>query len=142
MNTTIKKSSSLKVHHIGLWVSDLTSTGRFYERILGFEKQYAYRLPSEVIQTVFGRKVKCQVAVYRRDEVALELFRPAIEMADAAQAPLIPGVNHFGLQVADSETFCEKAREKGADVIELDRGDHLVYFLRDPDGVLIEIKDK
>ena len=130
------------LHHIGLWVKDLDRSGRFYHDIMGFERQYRYRAPAELIGGIFRRPVGCQVEVYQRDEVRLELFQPDKEMADSDGCPLSPGINHFSLAVPDKIVFCRDAQDKGAELIEVDRGDHKAYFIRDPDGILIEMKDE
>jgi catechol 2,3-dioxygenase-like lactoylglutathione lyase family enzyme len=132
----------MTIHHIGLWVRDLTRSGCFYNQILGFEKRYDYQTPAELMKTVFGRAVNCQVEVLQRDGIRLELFQPDVPVSTALPEPLPAAINHFGLKVDDKASFCRKAREKGADVIEVRRQDHSTFFLRDPDGLLIEIKDE
>lgn len=131
----------MKAHHLGLWVRDLGRSGRFYHDAMGFDQQYHYSAPAKLIGQIFRRPVGCQVQVLQRDEVRLELFQPDEEMVDPESHPLSPGINHFSFKVADKETFCHQAQEKGAEVIEVERGDHIAYFIRDPDGILIEIKD-
>lgn len=132
----------MKVHHVGLWVKDLARAGRFYQQVMGFEKQYGYHAPTDMVRQIFGRDTACDVAVYRREEVTLELFHPDQKMADSEAIPLIPAINHFALKVPDKRAFCREAQGKGAQVIEVTREAHCVYFIRDPEGILIEIKDK
>jgi catechol 2,3-dioxygenase-like lactoylglutathione lyase family enzyme len=132
----------LKVHHVGIWVKDLDRSGRFYGQIMGFEKQHDYRIPAELVLRIFGRDTGCHVEVYRRDEVTLELFQPDQKMEARSSSPLVPTINHFGLLVADKRAFRHQAEERGAQVIEVQREDHCVYFIRDPQGILIEIKEK
>ena len=132
----------LTIHHLGLWVKDLARSDQFYHQIMGFDKQYDYRIPSEIMSRIFGREVACQVAVYRRDEVALELFQPDGKMTDPDQVSLSSGINHFSLKVPDKRVFCQEVKEKGAQLIEVPRGDGCIYFIQDPDGILIEIKEK
>lgn len=132
----------LKVHHLGIWVQDLDRSSWFYGQVMGFEKQYDYQIPAELVRHIFGRDTDCHVEVFRRDEVTLELFRPDEKMEDQSSLPLAPAINHFGLQVADKKTFCKQAEVQGAQVIEVQREDHCVYFIRDPQGILIEIKER
>ena len=137
-----KESVTFRVQHIGLWVTDLDRSSRFYCHVLGFEKQVSYQVSATIVHHIFGQDTACTVEVYRRDGVALELFQPDRKMQVQGPVPLIPGINHFGLEVADKLAFCQEVREKGAQVIEIAREDHQVYFVRDPDGILIEIKEK
>jgi catechol 2,3-dioxygenase-like lactoylglutathione lyase family enzyme len=132
----------LKVHHVGIWVRDLDRSGRFYQQVMGFEKQYGYRIPAEVVERIFGPETDCRVEVYHRDEVSLELFQPDQKIPEHGPHPLAPAINHFGLKVGDKRAFCREVVGKGAQIIEVEREDHSVYFIRDPDGILIEIKDK
>ena len=80
--------------------------------------------------------------VYHRDEVNLELFQPDQKMPHHHTHPLSPTINHFGLKVGDKRAFCREAEGKGARIIEVAREGYSVYFVRDPDGILVEIKDK
>ena len=131
----------LKVHHVGIWVRDLGRSGRFYQEDMGFQKQYDYQIPAELVRRIFGPETGCRVEVYHRDEVNLELFQPDQKMPHRPH-PLSPAINHFGLKVGDKRVFCREAEGRGAQIIEVAREDHSVYFVRDPDGILIEIKDK
>lgn len=132
----------MAVHHLGIWVRDLGRSGEFYDRILGFEKKYDYRLPAELVRTIFGRPVDCQVEVHQRQAVSVELFQPDTAMSANPPDPRAAGINHFSLKVDDTVSFCRRAGEKGAEVLEIPRKDHSVFFLKDPDGILIEIKDQ
>jgi catechol 2,3-dioxygenase-like lactoylglutathione lyase family enzyme len=65
-----------------------------------------------------------------------------VDLTDQATLPLAPAINHFSLTVDNKRAFCARARERGAQVIEVAREDHCVFFIRDPEGILIEIKDR
>jgi len=132
----------IDMHHVGLWVRDLARSGRFYDRILGFEKQYDYQIPAGLMKTIFDRPVDCRVEVHQREEVMLELFQPDIPVSDDPPESPTTGINHFSLMVDDKTAFCRRAREMGADVLEIPRKDHSIFFLKDPDGIRIEIKDQ
>jgi catechol 2,3-dioxygenase-like lactoylglutathione lyase family enzyme len=132
----------LKVHHVGIWVRNLDRSGRFYQQVMGFQKQYGYRIPPQLVRRIFGPETGCRVEVYHRDEVNLELFQPDQKISHHHPQPPSPAINHFGLKVGDKRAFCREAAGKGAQIIEVEREDHSVYFVRDPDGILIEIKDQ
>ncbi|MFC1767067.1 VOC family protein, partial [Candidatus Margulisiibacteriota bacterium] len=56
--------------------------------------------------------------------------------------PNIKFDSHFALFVGDRKEFIEKLKKLGMETIVADRGDgNLVYFTKDPDGVLIELRD-
>ena len=133
---------AVAVHHIGMWVRDLARSGQFYRQIMGFEKKYGYRAPAEIIARIFGHHTDCLVEVYQRDDVRLELFCAEEPVTTPDAAGVSPAINHFSLKVADKLSFCEQAKKKGASVIKVDRGDHVICFLLDPDGIRIEIKEE
>ncbi len=123
----------MKVHHIGIWASDIGAAGEFCKNVLGLEKEREYEAPAEIMRAIFGTEEPCKIQVYGGSEVRVEIF-------DAAGRTK-SGINHFSLSVGDREGFCAQAKAKGVEVIEVWREDHPVYFLKGPDGVLIEIKD-
>ncbi len=123
----------MRIHHIGIWASDRLKTKEFCEKVLGLKKEREYEAPADLMQTVFEYGKPCKIEVYSEGESRIEIFH--------AEDEGLIGINHFSVSVGDRQEFCARAKTLGADVIEVRRGDHLVYFVRDPGGVLLEIKD-
>jgi catechol 2,3-dioxygenase-like lactoylglutathione lyase family enzyme len=123
----------MKVHHVGVWASDASAARGFYEGVMGFEKEREYEVPVELMSGIFGIDRSCKVEVFARDSARVEVFY--VHGTD------LSGINHFSLSVGDRVEFFERARASGADCLRLMRGDHPVYFIRDPSGLLVEIKD-
>jgi catechol 2,3-dioxygenase-like lactoylglutathione lyase family enzyme len=123
----------MKVHHVGVWASDGSATRQFYEGVMGFEKEREYEVPIELMSTIFGIDRSCKVEVYAKDTARVEVFD--VNGTD------LSGINHFSLSVGDRVGFFRRAKASGADCLEVKRGDHPVYFIRDPSGLLVEIKD-
>ena len=123
----------MKVHHIGIWAIDMEETCSFYGERLGFEKEREYEVSAELMKQIFGTEKPCRIQVYKKGDTRVEIF----DDGDKHQSVM----NHFSISVGDRKKYFDDAKAKGADVIEVWRGDHPVYFLKDPAGTLIEIKD-
>lgn len=117
--------SGFPLDHIVILASDHEASLRFYEVVLvalGFVRERGH---------MFGR-----------DGLFFDV-RPA-SATKAARARGDPGVDHFGFVAASREQVDELAAlgrtlgEGVVRVIEFDDGDYSV-FLRDPDGVRIEV---
>jgi catechol 2,3-dioxygenase-like lactoylglutathione lyase family enzyme len=123
----------VKIHHIGIWSSNRSKTEELCERTLGLASEREYEAPAELMQAIFGYGKPCKIQVYSDGETRIEVFY--------AEDEGLAGINHFSVTVGDKREFCAKAKDAGADVIEVRRDSHLVYFIRGPGGLLIEIKD-
>ncbi|MCA9653836.1 MAG: VOC family protein [Myxococcales bacterium] len=117
--------STFALDHIVILATDLEASLRFYERVLGplgFVRERDH---------LFGR-----------DGLYFDL-RPA-STADEPRSRGRPGVDHLGFVASSREqvdALYEVGRSLGPEVarrIEFDDGDYSV-FLRDPDGVRIEL---
>jgi len=126
-----------KFHHTAITVSNVEKSLNFYKKF-GFEK---------VAQWQSNDKSK-RIIHLKLDDFYLELFwqkdnKPAPESTQNLETDLaIRGVKHFGLSV-DS---IEKAREKilnGGLAVEISitdgKTDVKYFFIKDPDGILLEI---
>jgi catechol 2,3-dioxygenase-like lactoylglutathione lyase family enzyme len=131
------------VNHIGLAVTDLARSRRFYEEVLGFT--YRNEVKPHDAATAKLLAIEAPVgltAVYlERDGWVLELLsyerdgnpprrdRPMNE----------PGLTHISVSVDDVDATCASAVEFGGEVLH-DRGFRgMVEMIRDPDGQLIEV---
>jgi lactoylglutathione lyase len=119
----------MKWYHLGIKAKDSEASIRFYRDILGLD----------IIDTVeiWGKKF----TFVGNDTIQIE-----IEQANPGDAQADPssmtGLNHFSVVVDDIHGFVKEARVKSADVL-MDpfnpRPDRLTTFIKDPDGVLIQV---
>lgn len=143
---TTAYSCSMIVNHVGLCVSDLQPSLRFYEG-LGFEHDTTRDLqpPDAVTGQLLGIEPPVGLtAVYlRRDEFTLELlhYRRPDNPAPGARPMNQPGLTHLSFTVGDLDATIEQVRALGGEVVESSNIGPAV-MVRDPDGQLLELLRK
>jgi lactoylglutathione lyase len=127
---------------IGLAVTDLGRSRRFYEDLLGFtyERQLvpADRPTSKLLRVESPANL---TAVYLKlDGFVLELLHFEREgNPPSRERPMNePGLTHLSVNVADLRTVVECVPEYGGTVL-TDTDVGVAVFIRDPDGQLIEL---
>lgn len=130
------------VNHVGLCVSDLARSRRFYEEALGFTFERDLRPPDELTAPLLGLDAPVGLsAVYLRlGEFVLELLH-----YDRAGNPRSrprpfnePGLTHLSLTVADRSRTLALVAELGGEVLQ-ESDIELAIMVRDPDGQMIEL---
>jgi catechol 2,3-dioxygenase-like lactoylglutathione lyase family enzyme len=125
-------------NHIGLFSPNPEELIAFYVEKLGFEQGESRRLPEELVTEIFSVTAPCWMTKLSLGDITLEVFSPegrGLEIRPAA----VSGYNHWGLTVEDKAAFCRSAQERGAEVIKAAYKDRFVYFIKDPEGNLIEV---
>jgi catechol 2,3-dioxygenase-like lactoylglutathione lyase family enzyme len=139
----------MNMHHLGLTVSNLERSLRFYVLGLGFEIVARQSSDAKYLELTGYEDVEISVALVRLpgNIVLLEI----IEYIHPADAPVrepgtaAPGSSHFCLAVPDLVAALDRAENFGGmrvtDPVDIDsgvnRGGRAVY-LRDPDGYTVE----
>jgi lactoylglutathione lyase len=131
------------INHVGLCVTDVARTRRFYEEVLGFEYWREFSPPDEMTAKLVELPPPLGVtAVYlRRGEFVLELMYFAEAGAHAPARPRVMneiGLTHISVSVDDIDATAAKAVECGGSVLEQTNVGAAV-MIRDPDGQLLEL---
>lgn len=123
--------------HMGISVCTMEDSIKWYEEVLGFRlvKDDGY-LPS----------LEARVCFMERDGFQLELFEykkpiplPAERLTPNSDLQTV-GTKHVAFQVGDMEAMKAHLRAHGADIaLEVHMGIGHIMFIRDPDGILIEL---
>jgi catechol 2,3-dioxygenase-like lactoylglutathione lyase family enzyme len=138
----------LRMTHIGICVSDLEQSLRFYRDGLGFRFRSEIRVQGEPSNTLLQlRDVDLHAVYLERDGTRIELLHYASPspVGDGAARPMnARGLTHLSLRVGDLPGTLADLRRVGARVIEPSRIDIPAVqvgavFLTDPDGTLIEL---
>lgn len=142
---------SLSVSHIGICVSDLEGSLRFYRDGLGFEEVAAHEVGEEFAALMEVEGVRVRSRMVRRDGVTLELlaFDVPGTTGDPGRRPMNRlGLTHLSLRVDDLEAVAAAIGAFGGSVVAstrttLDLGGARLDFVycTDPDGVRIELMD-
>lgn len=129
------------VNHVGLAVTDLDRSRRFYEEVFGFEFRNEATFPDVATEKLLAVEppLDLRVAYLVRDGWVLELMTYASLTPRRARPMNEPGLTHMSMCVDDVAATCARAAEFGG-THEADRGyPGLVEMIRDPDGQLIEL---
>jgi catechol 2,3-dioxygenase-like lactoylglutathione lyase family enzyme len=140
-------ASDVVVSHVGICVSDLARSLRFYCEGLGFAPAESHAIGGEFAAALeVPENVKLTSQFIRREGLSVELLHyqwPAPEGRPASSRNQL-GLTHLSFIVPDLEAAAARLAEHGGTVLERTRttgpGVSLL-FVADPDGVRIEIME-
>ena len=130
------------MNHVGLCVSDLERSRRFYVELFGFEVDGEIRPPDDPTASLLGLEPPLGLrAVYlRRDSFRLELLAYEGRAArPPRERPLDePGLTHLSIGAGDHRALLGRVEALGGELVR-ERDIGVAAFIRDPDGQLIEV---
>ena len=131
------------VNHVGLCVTDLERSRRFYEQVLGFEWDRDLRVPDAPTSKLLRvpEPVGATACYLTRDAFVLELLHFEREGNEARRDRSFtePGLTHLSFSVDDIPATCALVTEHGGEVLQdTDLGGRAIN-VRDPDGQLLEL---
>ena len=128
----------LKISHIALTVSDLEKSMQFYKSNFGFDCVETYDIESRALS----------ICLLQKDDITLELFKwqnfnPLPEYRKTLDSDLKTlGVKHFCFEVDNIKEMYENFTSAGVELAtELNTFPNGLryFFIKDPDGILIEL---
>jgi lactoylglutathione lyase len=131
------------VNHVGLCVTDLDRSRRFYEEVLGFTHQRDLEVPDVAASRLLqiSEPVGCTAVYLELQGFVLELLHFDRE-GNAPRRERVftePGLTHISFSVDDIVATCALVEEHGGEILrDTDMGG-LAINVRDPDGQLIEL---
>ncbi len=134
---------SVAFNHIGIGVTDLERSRRFYEEALDFQYWWEMPVPDEPTSRLLQLPAPLGVrAMYlTRDDFVLELMYFAHSRSGPSHPRVMnePGLTHLSVAVADIAATLEKVEPNGGEILrDTDMGG-MAIMIRDPDGQLIEL---
>jgi len=139
-----------RLTHIGLCVSDLDRSLRFYIDGLGFEeigRMITDEPDSGKILEVDGAAV--ELVYLSRDGFRLELIdfrQPGVETPEARRPVNRVGLTHFAFRVDDLDAWCERIRGAGGTVLDHTASRFVTgnrgIMVVDPDGTRVELIER
>jgi catechol 2,3-dioxygenase-like lactoylglutathione lyase family enzyme len=140
-----------KCDHIGILTNNANRLADFYIHKLGFKKEKQEILPASLMKPIFGISTDCQFIRLESARinsarsslgskgVKIEIFQPHSLCLNGKLR--VRGYNHWGFCVSDKKKFCQELKRKKVSIIEVKRNGRMVFFIKDPDGNRIEIRD-
>ena len=142
---------TLSFSHLGICVSDLEASVRFYVEGLGFEPVMSHRIGAEFGPLMEVDGVELESRMLARDGVTIELlgYVSPGTLGDGSRRPMNQlGLTHLSLRVDDIDGVATTIEALGGTVVAATRttfdlpGARLDFlYCTDPDGVRIELMD-
>jgi len=130
-------------NHIGICVTDLERSRRFYEEVLGFRYWWEMPVPDSGTSRLLQLPPPLGVrALYlTRDDFVLELMHFAHSGSRPAHQRVMnePGLTHLSVAVVDIPATLEKVIPNGGEILQDTDMGGLAIMIRDPDRQLIEL---
>jgi len=133
--------------HVGICVTDLERSLRFYRDLLGFAHEHELEVAGEPTDTLLRlRGTQLRAVFLVRDGVRIELLHFASPAGPPARSRPMhePGLTHLSFRVADLEATLAALRAAGERVLDdtvlgFPAWQAGAAFVTDPDGQLIEL---
>ncbi|MFH1335038.1 MAG: VOC family protein [Candidatus Zixiibacteriota bacterium] len=126
--------------HIGIFTNHYQGLVNFYTQKLGFAKEKEERLSKSIMRSVFGVASEGKFTRLVSGDMRMEIFGLIGGHLRKKDNRTI-GYNHWSVCVTDKKKFLSKLKRKGVKIISIKRNDHFVFFIKDPDGNRIEVKE-
>ena len=127
----------MNLAHIGISVADLDITVKWYGEVLGFKELKRFE----------KKELEIKGALLSNGEILLEALMPFNIVKKQAPPPSLiqtirlQGLNHIAINVADVKAFYRKLQTQQVSLL-TDLVEDRFFFCHDPDGVVLEIKQK
>ena len=136
-----------RLTHVGICVSDLERSLRFYRDLLGFAPEHELEVEGEPTDTLLRlRDTKLKAVYLARDGVRIELLHFASPPPPPRRARAMNevGLTHLSFRVADLDAVVAALRGAGERVLDetvlrFPEFGSAACFVVDPDGQLIEL---
>jgi lactoylglutathione lyase len=133
---------TVTANHVGLCVTDLERSRRFYTEALGFTFASSLQPPDGVCSTLLAvaEPVGLTAVYLTSGTFVLELLHYERDgnPAPAGRVMNEPGLTHLSLTTSDLPATLELVRAHGGEVV-ADSDVGVAVMVRDPDGQLVEL---
>ena len=139
----ISKAASVDMtglcHHIAIFTNNPKRLLSFYTRVMGFIRLKESVAEMPIMKRIFGISAVCRLFKLQKADMMLEIICAEDKDLKPGQRDQT-GYSHWAYCVRDKSRFSKRLKKKGVHVITVMRGEYPIYFIKDPDGNLIEIQ--
>ena len=107
---------------------------KFYSNFLKLKKISDFIIPEKITEEIFGLTKRVKVIKYQGNNYEIEVF---ILDKFKLEEPL---TSHVCFSVEKFDSFIEKAKEMGIEIVTSETKEKVIYFVKDFSGNLFEIK--
>ena len=141
-------SPKARFNHLGITVTDVARSRRFYEGLFGFRFWWDFKVPDELSSVVLmvPPPVGLTATYLWHPDITLNLMHFGAPGASAAYRERTlnePGLTHMALSIEDHDGLLARTPELGGEVLDHSMGPLSEWgkagYIRDPDGQLIEV---
>ena len=125
---------SIDIHHIAIQRSNRSRTIEFFEKLLGYKLIKNSLLPSILSKEIFDIDGKVEMLNFADGNISIEVF--------ITDRKIDNGFAHICLFVEDIENFILQCKKINLKPFSIDKDGREIFFVRDEDGNLFEIKQK
>lgn len=126
--------------HLGLLTENAQRIKEFYIRVFAFEPGEETILSGKFVAGIFGINTDCRFIKLRKNGFVIEIFEPVLPGLQKQLAPRI-GINHWGYCTKERDSLIRKLQKENIPIIEIKKSKHSVYFVVDPDGNRVEVRE-
>ncbi len=125
---------SIDIHHIAIQRSNRNRTIEFFEKLLGYKLVKNSLLPSILSKEIFDIDEEVEMLTFANGNVNIEVF--------ITDRKIDNGFAHICLFVENIENFILQCKEINLKPFSINKNGRKIFFVRDEDGNLFEIKQK
>ena len=123
------------IDHVCIEISSKERCREVFEGVLGLKLAYSFQIDKDFMERMFEIPNSCKAVVYKAGDTKIEIFiRPEMEKSGGRSS-------HLCLLSQDRQRVLKLAEEKGLVVLHHPRAGRPLYYIRDHDGNLYEIKE-
>jgi len=123
----------MQLNHIGINITDETDIQRFYEEILGFQRERDFSIAASIARQFFAIHREVKIFLLKKGQFKLELF--------VHDEPVRCGFSHLCIEVDNRETIIQQCKAKGFPVLRMKRENGDLIFIQDTSGNRFELKN-
>ena len=141
-------SPKARFNHLGITITDIARSQRFYEELFGFRFWWDFKVPDELSSVVLmvPPPVELTATYLWHPDITLNLMHfgaPGAAEAYRERTLNEPGLTHMALSIEDHDGLLARTPELGGEVLDHSMGPVSEWgkagYIRDPDGQLIEV---